>query len=83
MSSPTMQLKRKIGAEVVFFSYVIQFQLRGQTSKKHFQQAIPAPRVTMETPHLKIDLGMKAMRGIRLLDSVQEDIWCWMYLKAG
>lgn len=24
--------------------------------KNHFQQAIPAPRVTMETLHLKIDL---------------------------
>lgn len=58
MSSLHIQLKRKIGSKVVVSGSVLLYLI--PTSwldlKNHFQQEIPAPRVTMETLHLKIDL---------------------------
>lgn len=58
MSSLTMQLKRKIGGKVVVFGSFLFYSIPTpwRDLKNHFQQAIPAPRVTMETLHLKIDL---------------------------
>lgn len=58
MSSSPMQLKRKNeGRVVVSGSYwLYSIPTLWLDLKNHFQQAIPAPRVTMETLHLKIDL---------------------------
>lgn len=52
------QLKRKIGGEAVVSGSFLFYSIATPwlDLKNHFQQAIPAPWVTMETLHLKIDL---------------------------
>lgn len=53
-----MKLKRKTGSKVVVSGSFLFYPIPTLwlDLKNHFQQAIPAPRVTMETLHLKIDL---------------------------
>lgn len=75
MSSLHMQLKKKkIGSKVVVSASFLLYSIPTPwlDLKNCFQKEIPAPRVTMETLHLKIDL--EAMGRICLLDVVQEDV---------
>lgn len=49
--------KRNIAGEFVVSGSFLFYSISTQwlDLKKHFQQAIPAPQVAMETPHLKIE----------------------------
>lgn len=52
-----MQLKRlEVRLLFLLLSFFYSIPTPWLDLKNHFQQAIPAPQVTMETLHLKIDL---------------------------